>query len=290
MLREQQPAVSLFALGMIALGTLSVLYKDFAYSWQPVPAFHGREALAIICGLFMIAAGIALLFRATAALAARAFFVYLILWQCLKIPALIVAPKIEGVWLGFGETGMLLAGGWVLFALVSGLEGSPIFRHITGARGVRYAQILFGICVLPVGLSHIMYVHITTTLVPSWLPFRTGFAYLTGAGQMACGLGILFLVLPRAAAYIETAMLALFAFLVWGPNTWFASTPKMTGSPTGPRFPLTAFLITWVIGAAALLVATNIAPKSRDLTRRQRNLEADEQVARLRASPRAPVQ
>src|SRR6185312_12754694 len=282
MLREQQPAVSLFAIGMIALGTLSVLYTDFAYSWQPVPAFHpGREALAVICGLFMIAASTALLFRSTIALAARAFFVYLILWQCLKIPALIVAPKIEGVWLGFGETGMLLAGGWVIFALYSNLENAPVFRHVTGASGIRFAQILFGLCVLPVGLSHIMYVHITASLVPSWLPFRTGFAYLTGAGQIACGLGILFFVLPRAAAYIETVMLALFAFLVWGPDTWIASAPKMAGSPPGHRFPVTAFLITWVIGAASLLIATNIAPKSGDLTRRQRNAEAGGRVASI---------
>ena len=282
MLRKQQPAVSLFAIGMIALGTLSVIYKDFAYGWQPIPAFHpGREALAVISGLFMIAAGIALLFRATSALAARAFFIYLIVWQCLKIPLLLAFPKVEGVWLAFGETGMLLAGGWVLFALLSGLDDATFFRHITGARGVRMAQILFGICVLPVGLSHIMYVHITTSLVPSWLPFRAGFAYLTGYGQMACGLGILFLVLPRAAAYIETVMLALFAFLVWGPNTWFASTPKMGGSPTGHRFPVTAFLITWVIGAASLLIAANIAPNSRSISRNQRNTEVDGEVARI---------
>jgi hypothetical protein len=36
----------------------------------------------------------------------------------------------------------------------------------------------------------------------------------------------------------------------------------MAGTPPGPRFPLTAFLITWVIGASALLIATNSASKS----------------------------
>jgi len=33
-----------------------------------------------------------------------------------------------------------------------------------------------------------------------------------------------------------------------GPNIWFASTPKLAGTPAGAGFPLTAFLITWVIG------------------------------------------
>jgi uncharacterized membrane protein YphA (DoxX/SURF4 family) len=78
---------------------------------------------------------------------------------------------------------------------------------------------------------------------------------MTGAGQIACGAAIVFGVWPRAAALIETTMLALFAFLVWGPDTWVAATPKMAGSPAGPRFPLTAFLITWIIGASALLIA-----------------------------------
>jgi len=109
--------------------------------------------------------------------------------------------------------------------------------------------------VLPVGLSHIFYAKITASLVPAWLPFRMGLAYLTGVGQMACGLAILFSPWRRIAALIETGMLALFAFLVWGPQTWFAAAPKMAGAPAGVRFPLTAFLITWVIGAAAWLVA-----------------------------------
>jgi hypothetical protein len=47
MIREQQPAISLFSIGMIGLGTLSAFYRDFAYDWQPVPAFHpGRDVLA----------------------------------------------------------------------------------------------------------------------------------------------------------------------------------------------------------------------------------------------------
>jgi uncharacterized membrane protein len=260
MIRDQQPALSFFAVGMIGLGILSILYRDFAYGWQPVPAFHpGREVLAVICGLFMIAASVALLFRAAAAIAARAIFPFLLAWLCLKIPALIGAPRIEGVWLGFGEIGMLLAGGWVLFARLSGLEESAFFRHVTGTKGIRIAQIIFGLAVLPVGLGHIFYAPITASLVPSWMPFRVGIAYLTGVGQIACGLGVLFSILPRAAAFIETGMLALFAFLVWGPDTWISSTPKLAGQPPGPRFALTAFLITWVIGASALLVATNIA-------------------------------
>ncbi len=267
-MESEQPAISIFSIGMIGLGVLSAIYRDFAFDWQPVPAFHpGRDVLAIACGLFMVTVSVGLLFRVTAAIAARAIFPFLLAWLCLKMPAVIAVPRIEGVWIGFGEIGMLLAGGWVLFARLSGLSELAFFRHITGTKGIRIAQIIFGLAVLPVGLGHIFYVEITATLVPSWMPFRTGLAYLTGFGQIACGLAVLFSVLPRVAAQIETVMLALFAFLVWGPDTWIAGTPKLAGTPAGARFPLTAFLITWVIGASALLIANNSASKTVELLR-----------------------
>jgi uncharacterized membrane protein len=261
MLREQQPAVSLFALGLAGMGALSVIYRDFAYQWQPVPPFPGRSAVAVLCGVFMIAVSAALLFGSTAAYAARSLLVFLLAWLGLKVPALVAAPGMEAVWLGFGEIAMLLAGGLVLFARLSGLERSGSFlRHLTGDRGVRIAAILFGAALLPVGLSHVVYLPITAGFVPPWLPSRTGFAYVTGFGHMACGLGVLVSVLPRAAAFIETGMLALFAFLVWGPDSWIHGS-RIPGMPPGPRLPLTAFLITWVIGASALLIATNVASR-----------------------------
>jgi len=99
------------------------------------------------------------------------------------------------------------------------------------------------------------------------MPFRTGLAYLTGFGQIACGLAVLFSIFPRAAALTETGMLALFAFLVWGPDSWIAGTPKLAGTPAGARFPLTAFLITWVIGASALLIANNAVSKTVELVK-----------------------
>jgi uncharacterized membrane protein YphA (DoxX/SURF4 family) len=88
--------------------------------------------------------------------------------------------------------------------------------------------------------------------VPAWLPFRTGWAYLTGVGQIAAGLGVLFSIYPRAAATAEAGMLSLFTVLVWGP--------KILAAPR-TRLPWTAFFISWVITAAAWLVAGNIAGK-----------------------------
>jgi uncharacterized membrane protein len=253
MTRSQQPALVLFALGMIGLGILALVYGDFAMVWQPVaPWIPGRTALAYGSGLLMLFGGIGLLVRATAAWSARILFLYLIVWLLLKVPALLVAPQMEAGWLGFGELAVLLAGGWVLFANLAGLrEGSPL-SFATGENGIRIAKILFAVSLIPIGLSHIVYVKQTADFVPAWLPYRIGWAYVTGAGQIACGLGVLFSIFPCAAARAEAGMISLFTLLVWGPAILAAPTTRM---------PWTAFFISWAIVSAAWVVAQNIAPK-----------------------------
>jgi uncharacterized membrane protein len=253
MTRSQQPALTLFAIGMICLGILALIYGDFAMVWQPVaPWIPGRTALAYGSGLLMLCCGVGLLVRAAAAWSVRILFLYLIVWLLLKVPALVVAPQIEAVWLGFGELAVLLAGGWVLFARLAELREDSPLSFAVGENGIRIARIIFAVWLIPIGLSHILYVTQTAQLVPAWLPYREGWAYLTGAGQIACGLGVLFSILPRVAAGVEAAMISLFALLVWAP--------KVLAAPTA-RLPWTAFFITWAIASAAWVVAQNIAPK-----------------------------
>jgi len=253
MTRSQQPALTLFAVGMIGLGVLALIYGDFALVWQPVaPWIPGRTVLAYASGLIMLFGGVGLLIRATAAWSARILFPYLIVWLLLKVPALVVAPQMEAVWLGFGELAVLLAGGWILFARLAGLREGSLLTFATGENGVRIARMLFAVSLIPIGLSHIVYVKETAELVPVWLPYRVGWAYLTGAGQIACGLGVLFSIFPRVAARAEAGMISLFTLLVWGP--------AILAAPT-TRLPWTAFFISWAIASAAWVVAQNIAPK-----------------------------
>jgi uncharacterized membrane protein len=235
----RQPAVAFFALALVGLGVLALIYGDFALVWQPVPAsLPGRTALAYLAGLIMLAGGVGLLFSKTAALCIRVLFPYLIVWTLLKVPAVALKPGQESVWLGVGELAVLMAGGWVLFDTLTGRD-----------KGIRAAQILFGLALIPIGLSHIIYAKDTADLVPAWLPLHLGWAYLTGAAHIAAGLAVLFSVVPRLGATLEAAMIGLFTLLVW--------VPAIVATPTA-RLPWTAFFISWVIGAAAWLVADSI--------------------------------
>jgi uncharacterized membrane protein len=251
--RSQQPALTLFALGMMGLGVLALVYGDFAMGWQPVAAWvPGRTALAYGSGVLMLVAGAGLLFRATAAWSVRVLFPYLIVWALLKAPALVVAPQIEGVWLGIGELTVLLAGGWTLFAVLGEIPATSRLAFLASDRGVCIARIVFAVSLLPIGLSHLIYTKETVALVPAWLPSRIFWAYLTGVGQMACGVGVLIRLWPRLAATAEAVMVSLFTLLIWAPA--IAAAPRA-------RLPWTAFFISWAIAAAAWVVAGNISAK-----------------------------
>lgn len=244
MTRHSQPAIICFAVALIGLGVLALTYGDFALVWQPVPTWvPGRTALAYASGVIMLACGVGLLFTKTAVISIRILFPYLVIWMLLKVPALIMTPQHEFVWLGVGELIVPVAAGWVLFDQLTGRDS-----------GLRAAQLLFALALIPIGLSHIVYVKDTADLVPAWLPYRKAWADLTGAAHIAAGVGVLFSIVPRLAATLEAVMIGIFTLLVW--------VPAIAAAPT-TRLPWTAFFISGFLAAAAWVVADSISPTTR---------------------------
>lgn len=235
----------LFAATMIGLGILGLIYGDFAVQWQriPIAQLPGRAALAYISAAVELLGGIGLLVAGTRLIAARALVIFVLLWAVLlKLPAVIVMPRMEATWLGLGEITVILAGSWVLFAS----QETRRFSALVGTRGIGYARWLFALSLPTIGLSHFIYLPQTLALVPAWLPFPVGWAYLTGAGNIAACLGILFGVWPRLAATLEAAMLSIITLLVWGPGLFTHANDRMQW---------TAFVISAAMAGSAWVVA-----------------------------------
>ena len=140
----------------------------------------------------------------------------------------------------------------MLFANMAQLREGSRLGFLCSEKSIRAAQVWFAIWLIPIGLSHIFYVKATVDLVPAWLPYRTGWAYLTGIGHIAAGLGVLFSVFPALAAMMEAAMVGVFTLLVWAPA--IVKEPRA-------RLPWTAFFISWAIAAGAWVVAQSIASR-----------------------------
>jgi uncharacterized membrane protein len=266
--RAQQPALALCAIGLFGLGILSLIFGDFALGWQPVAEWiPGRTALAYIVGALECLTAIGLLVPVTTRWAVRILFPGVILWQMLKLPALVAAPSVEGSYLGFGELAILLAGGLSLFAVLAGLEpGSPL-RALTGPGALRVARLYLGVWIIPIGISHFIYHDATMHLIPSWIPGHSFFAYLTGAGQIASGLGLLANVLPRVAAYAQAGQIFLYTVLIWIPAAANPGSPDMVAvfGKADSHLVCTALFISWFMGASALAVAQNVPRKQGSL-------------------------
>lgn len=253
--RSSQAPVILFAIGIIGLGVLALVFGDFAEMGQTVPAWiPGRTGFAYASGIVMVLGGLGLLRERTTALSVRILLPFFILGFLVQVPSLVIPPFAEVSWESIGEVATLVSGMWVLFATTPGLGEGSRFAFATGEQGLRIARIIFGLFLIPIGISHFAYLENTVSLVPAWLPFRTGWAYLTGAGHIAAGLGVLFSVLPRLAASLEAGMLAVFTLVVWGP--------RIVATPAGGRGLWTEFVVSWAITAAAWLIADSFPAKN----------------------------
>lgn len=209
----------LFALGLAGLGVLSLFSGDFPYVWEPVPLWvPGREVLAHLSGILLLACATGLLIKRTAGPAACVLATYLLCWVLvLQAPRAAHDPGNLGVWLGVAESTVLFSGGWILFARLAERETRARMPFLTSERAAPWARVLFGLACLPLGLSHFVYRDATAGMIPAWIPAHLGFAYFTGACHCAAGLGVLVGVFPRLAATLEAAMISLFVLLLHIP-------------------------------------------------------------------------
>jgi len=150
------------------------------------------------------------------------------------------SPRDVGMWLGLSESLVLTCGGCILFVELA---------SVAGDRWIRAARFLFGLACLVLGLSHFVYADVTASMVPSWLPWRMGFAYLTGAGHIAAGLAILSGTLARLGATLEAAMISLFVLLVHMPG--------VAAAPSG-RLQWTMLFVASAQAGAAWVVAGSL--------------------------------
>lgn len=250
--RSQHVARILFALGIISVGVLALVYGYSILVFLPVPPawIPWLRPVGVASGIVMLATGAGLLLQRTARVATRILLPFLLLWTLTRLPVVAVDPLREISWFAVGEVAALAAGALVLFARFAGLRPGSKLQRATSEYGPTIARILLGYSVTTFALSHFFeFAARTVSLVPPWLPYRTAWADLTGAAQVAAGLGALFSIYPRWSAALEAALLSVFALLVWVPAV--ITNPAMQSN-------WEEFLLTFALAGACWVVAEGI--------------------------------
>lgn len=207
-----------FAVTMIGIGILGLIRGDFTAVWDPVPKdLPARDLLVYLCAFISLACGIGLLWRRTAALAARILLVYSLLWLLLfRVPSLLFSFAVDSWWSAC-KTAAMTAGAWVIYIWFAADSDKQQLGFIAGANGLRIARVLYGLALIPFGIAHFLYLKQTAVLVPAWLPSPVFWAYFTGGAYIAAGVAIVIGVFAWLAALLSALETGLITLLVWVP-------------------------------------------------------------------------
>ena len=230
--------VYLYGLATVTFGILDLIWGQFERSHQPIQSLvehiPGRQFLAYIAAGWMIAAGLAILWRRSARIGAAAsaiiYSIFVVCWLLRFYNAIHAGgwrPEIVfGFLFSISQAVFLVAPAVILYVSTDNLV--PEERTAAAARW------MLGLPPIFFGLAHLMGIRFFATLVPQWLPFGTAWVALTGIAFLLAGIAISLRKLDVLAARLLALMLLVFEFLVeippvfvrlhsqetWGAAVW----------------------------------------------------------------------
>lgn len=243
--------IPLYGLATAAAGIMDLIWGDFDGSHQPIQAFGdhipGRKILAYITGAWMIAGGLAILWRRSAraggATLAIIYFVFTAFW----LPRLYSAPHVLGfripvyigVLAGIGSQLIVVAAGALVYASLATQSSS-------WPRAILVARWVFGLCAIDFGLGHLTDLQDNVVYVPKWMPLGADFwIIVTGICFVLAGLAILSGIEDVLAARLLGLMFLAFNLVALPP--FILAYPKRHAAWGGNAYNLAAVAAAWIL-------------------------------------------
>jgi hypothetical protein len=218
--QQMKVGVWFYGLGTALTGILDIAWGDFDASHQPIQALGkdlpGQHLLAYVAGVWLIAAGLAILWRRSArvgaAASAIAYLIFMALWLTRYFAGIHAygwrIAVLLGISFGLAQQLMLVAPAAIVYASAA----SP--DSLLEKRAAIAARWMLGLPPIIFGSFHLAAIHVFASIVPQWMRFGSFWAVLTGIAFILAGVAICSGKMGVLAARLLALMLLLFEGLV----------------------------------------------------------------------------
>jgi len=209
-----------YGLGTALAGILNIAWGAFDASHQPIQALGknlpGQHVLAYLAGVWLVAAGVAILWRRGiklgAAASAAAYLIFATFWLCRYYAGIHALgwriDVLAGVTFGLAQQLMLVAPATIVYASATPSDSLLQKRAAIAARW------LLGLPAVLFGLFHLIGIRVFASIVPHWMGFGYFWTVLTGIAFFLAGCAICSGIMDVLAAKMLALMLLLFEGLV----------------------------------------------------------------------------
>jgi uncharacterized membrane protein len=247
---QMRVGVWLYGLATVVTGVLDVVWREFEASHQPIkalsPHIPGEQVLACIAGIWLIAAGIAILWRPTARIGAAGAATIYVIFALFWVPRFYAMTHTLGLRIGVlafvlgGVTAQLLLAAPASIIYAATTTPDSVWRE----RTVIAARWMLGLPPITFGLGHLINLHVYVRFVPHWVPFGVFWVVLTGIAFLLAGSAIISGIRDVLAVRLLALMFLLFEFMVEIPPVF--AHPRSQQAWGGAVYNLTAIGACWI--------------------------------------------
>ncbi|MEP7377430.1 MAG: DoxX family protein [Chitinophagaceae bacterium] len=204
----------IFATGIAGLGVICFVAKDFIVGRPPAwpGGMNVNPALAYISGALLIISSIAICVKRKAAQAALLVAILIFLLSILRH-----LPHFMNDWLNAYKA-MALFGGALIVAASLLNRDSGLGNKKTAHGLILIGSVLLAIFFISAGYAHFKFAAFVADFIPSYIPFRTFWAYACGVCLLAGGAGLLIPPVRKWAALLMAIMLTGWFLLLHIPR------------------------------------------------------------------------
>jgi hypothetical protein len=235
--RQMKLGVWFYGVGTALTGLLNIAWLAFDPSHQPIQALGkvpDQSLLACVAGVWLVAAGVAILRRRSAKIGAAACASAYLIFAAMYLPRGYAAVHAHGwvmgvlsIAFGLAQQVMLIAPAAIVYASFASTDS------VLQARTMIAGRWMLGVPPIVFGLLHLVGIRVFASIVPRWMGFGHFWAAITGIAFILAGAAICLGIKDVLAARLLALMLLLFEGLVEVPPifsrlhnqaTWGAAT------------------------------------------------------------------